>query len=74
MTLPPTSQPPEKPGTTRIAFAVIGVIASIFGFVICLFAWKADTSSLEKLALLFAGSLTSTLGIIIGYFFGKEKG
>lgn len=62
---------PEKPGTTRLAFIAVGSIIAIFGFITCLYAYKADIAGLEKLALMAAGSLISVISAVIGYIFGK---
>ena len=71
-TEPPKTEPP-KPGRTRVAFIAVGAIIAIFGFLLCLFAWRADTATTEKLAFLVAGSLISTIGAVIGYLFGTER-
>jgi len=60
-------------GRTRIAFICLGVILAIIGFVTCLYAWRSDSVELKELALLFGGSLTSVIGLIIGYYFGKDS-
>lgn len=62
-----------KPGTTRIAFAAIGIVLAIMGFVVCLYAWRADIGGLKELALLFAGSISGMGGLMLGYYFGKSQ-
>ena len=72
----PVQQPipdPPKPGTTRLAFIAVGAIIAIFGFIVCLYVWRADAASIEKIALMVAGSLISTIGAVTGYIFGKTS-
>jgi hypothetical protein len=62
-----------KPGTTRLMFFAVPIILLILGAVVILFAVKADTAGLEKLAILAIGSLTTALGLIMGYYYGAKN-
>ena len=63
----------KKPGATRVAFIIVPFAFVIFGFVVCLFAWKADSSGLEKLAYLAAGAISNAIGFVTAYLFSKGE-
>jgi hypothetical protein len=63
----------KKPGATRTSFYVVPIILLTLGAVVILYAIKADTAGLEKLAILAIGSLTTAFGLIMGYFYGNKN-
>jgi len=66
---PGQPNPPEKPGTVRIAFIVLGGVVVAFVFIGGLAAWHNPDVSLATKAMDTLGLLGAA---VVGYFFGKS--
>ena len=69
--------PDKKEGTTRLMFVAAPIILLVLGAVIVMYAvlciLNKDMIGLKELAVLSIGSLTTTLGAIVVYYFSTKS-